>query len=158
VPLLQKLLGFAGFGSSSERRPTRHFAHLKPETAKPSATRSQRLCLRPPTLPSPPIPSSGIRQGYRTETCVGVRLVPAILPRLRGRPVRPAQHSAIKRTWLCFPSNAYCERERSAGNQLPWSERVSEGPDFLRRCGSRRRVLLSLRPLSEAPPSPASTS
>jgi hypothetical protein len=51
VPLLQKLLGFAGCGSSSERRPTGHFARPKPETAKPSAVRSQRLCLRPPYVP-----------------------------------------------------------------------------------------------------------
>ena len=94
----------------------------KPQTAKPSAVRSQRLCLRPPTPPLPPIRSSGIRQGYRTGSGVGVHLCPRLPFRDCGDAQSDWRSIARSGCRAVLSKQRYCEKKRSARNQLPWSD------------------------------------
>jgi hypothetical protein len=123
-------------------------------------TQPTALPSSPRPLPCPPCPQT--KFGSAVEPRVAI---PTFRSVVGGRPVRPAQHSAVKRAWLCFPSNAYCENKRSAGNQLPWSDlcehlgmrdvsrrsysvsavRASRSLESLRTLAARLRCLASRR-------------
>ena len=86
-------------------------------TAKPSAVR------KPTALPRSPHTCCVLGQhslGCRTSgEAVGAFTFVLILPLKEGR---PKKNNAIKPAWLCFPSNAYCEKKTVRGNKLPRSD------------------------------------
>jgi hypothetical protein len=122
VPLLQKLWGFAGFGSSSESRPTRHFAHLKPETAKPSAvTQPTALPSSPNAAVAPQFPQAAFGRVIEPGPAWVCTLSP-----LSFRDCGDAQSDqrSIARSSAqgCAFRATLLQKKRSAGNQLPWSD------------------------------------
>ena len=63
----------------------------------------------------PPIPHTAPVRVIEPRGCGPFTFIPPFRSGGGTTPVRPGKHSAIKPAWLCFPSNAYCEKKRSGG-------------------------------------------